>query len=118
VVGAELVALWQTRTPLLVDAAVLAGCALALGGPKFRRPPAPANAARAAAWTGLRLLREDRPLRTILVPVATVIVAVDLRVVVDVFFATRVLATGPVGYGALVTAWGGGMIPGRWRPAD
>lgn len=110
--GAALAAVWQTRLPLLGAALVTAASSVALGGLKSRRPPDATTSGRAASWSGFALLVRDRSIRLILAPVALVIVAVNLGVVVDVFLATHVLAAGSLGYGALVAAWGAGMVGG------
>ncbi|MHB1575119.1 MAG: MFS transporter [Candidatus Dormibacteria bacterium] len=110
--GAGLATLWQTQVPLLVAALLTAACSLALGGLKSRRPPDAAALADGSSWSGFALLARDRSISFILAPVAMVIVAVNLGVVVDVFLATRVLGAGGLGYGALITAWGAGMIGG------
>ncbi len=116
IVGAALVSALRTRLPLVLDAAVLTGCALALGGLRTRRRPNRIAAGPDSPWNGLSLLGRDPHLRGILGPVAMVIVAVNLGVVVDVFLATRVLMAGSIGYGALVTAWGAGMVGGTLLP--
>ena len=110
--GAGLVAAWGSRCTLLLGAAVFLGCSSAMGTLGSRRPGRGPNSTQDAPWAGFRLLLSDRRLRDMLAPVACVILAVNLGVVIDVFLATRDLHAGALGYGGLVAAWGAGMIAG------
>jgi MFS family permease len=113
--GAGLVLAWGTRTPLLVDAGALLLLAGGLRLVRARRHPQPSS--RDGSWgaelaAGARLLVDDGMLRRLMPPVALVVSFVNVAVVAEVFLATRAFHSGPLGYGALVAAWGGGLVLG------
>lgn len=113
ILGASLVFLSGTRVPLLIDSCSVASCFLLLRRMRMRRPPQAGSRENGdSAWAGLRLLAGAPGLRSLVLPVSLVIAALNLAVVVEVFLATRVLHGGSLGYGLMVSFWGGGMIAG------
>jgi MFS family permease len=113
------------RTTLLLNAVTF--LAVAALGPllKVRRPPEALpkgeERPRGEVWQGISHLRSDPLLRAVIPIVGMLVVFAAADNVAEVFFATRVLDGGKLGYGLLVTTWTVGMvigsIGGRWlRP--
>lgn len=129
--GGILVGVWGAREALVADAvtfAVLCGAlwlvpARPAAGPLTRAVgsgdrPAPASH---ALVQGVTFLARDPQLRLAVVVLTAATFFLAGVTVVEVYFARDVLRTGGLGYGALVGAWGVGMILGalgsaRWIP--
>ncbi|HEU4656251.1 MAG TPA: MFS transporter [Capillimicrobium sp.] len=114
--GGTLTQAFGAGTALLADAATCALAACAALALRTRRAPAPAGGEAApephAMSAGVRLLWRDRLLRALVAVLAASIVFGGIDNVATVFFARDALGVGGAGYGALVAAWGVGMVAG------
>jgi MFS family permease len=71
------------------------------------------------AWSqrlreGLDYVRHDATLRTLLLGQSVVLILLTMVTPIEVIYAKESLDTGDAGFGALMTAWGGGMVLGSW----
>lgn len=113
--GGVITGLLGARAALMIDAVTFAGTlgtALALD---VRRPPPRPSDAREnerSALAGLRLLTHNRVLLTATLALAAVAVFAAMLNVAEVFYAKDELRAGDAGFGALVAAWGLGMVVG------
>ncbi|MEA2383695.1 MAG: hypothetical protein QOH72_3666 [Solirubrobacteraceae bacterium] len=110
--GGALAASSGTRVALLLDATsfvVVAFAALALRG---RGAPVREREGVGRARDGVVFLVRDRLLALVLTVAFTSLLFMTASATAEVFFATDVLGAGDVGYGALMTAWTGGMVLG------
>ncbi|CAA9492931.1 MAG: hypothetical protein AVDCRST_MAG85-1330 [uncultured Solirubrobacteraceae bacterium] len=70
-------------------------------------------------WTtrlreGFAYVRRDVRLRTLLMGQTVVLVLLTMVTPIEVIYAKESLDTGDAGFGALMTAWGAGMVVGSW----
>jgi len=110
--GGALAAGGGTTVALLVDAAsflVVAGVAATL---RPRRAPARDHEDLGRARDGIVFLVRDRLLALVIAVAFTSLLFMTASATAEVFFATDVLDAGDLGYGALMTAWTGGMVLG------
>jgi predicted MFS family arabinose efflux permease len=115
--GGVLTGAFGATTALLVDAATFALTALAALALHTRRAPAaergPDAGREPGAFTaGVRLIFGDGLLRPIVLVIAASLLFGGIDNVTLVFFAKDSLDVGDAGYGALVAAWGVGMVAG------
>ena len=109
-----LVAAAGTSTALWIDAASFAAIAvlLALGR---NLPPGSPDGEEAGWWTrvraGVAAVRQE-PIRTLIVAETIAFVFFFLVIPIEVVYAVEELDAGDVGYGALLAAWGVGMVIG------
>lgn len=112
VVGAAAYGLGGIRTALVLDAASFACSALLLL--RLRLPPPVAREAAAGFAhefrAGLRYVRRNRLPRALLVTLFLFVLFAAVDNVALVFLARGPLGSGALGFGALVTAFGAGMI--------
>jgi predicted MFS family arabinose efflux permease len=109
--GGGLVALAGTRTALIVGAAAgLAAAPLVLG--TRGRGTQQASGWRAELTAGLRYARSTRGVWDLISLEAIALVAFTLVIPVEVLYAERSLDVGATGYGALIAAWGAGILFG------
>ncbi len=104
-----------TEVALLADAATFALVALAGALLRTRTRAAPASAAAADAGRardGLRFLRSDAVLRSVLPVAVAALLIMTAVATAEVFFAKDVLGAGDAGYAAMVSAWMAGMVVG------
>jgi MFS family permease len=102
-----------TRVALLADAAsfvVVAGAGAVL--PARRRPARAPGEALGRARDGIVFLLGDRVLALVISVAFVSLLFMTASAAAEVFFATDVLHAGDLGYGALMTAWMGGMVLG------
>jgi MFS family permease len=116
ILGGLLAAGGGVKLALLIDAASFLFVALVIATVKARRRPVPGSHAADPdsnrAREGFVHLWRDRTL-ALTTSVATIaLVFMSISIPADVFFAHDVLHAGDVGYGALVTVWGAGMVAG------
>jgi hypothetical protein len=116
VAAAVLVATAGTPVALWVDAASFALIAVVLATGRELPAGAPEDgevrwAARVRA--GLAAVR-DEPIRTLIAAQAIAFVFFFLVIPIEVVYAKETLDAGDLGYGALLTAWGVGMVLGSW----
>jgi MFS family permease len=116
IVGGLLAAGGGVKLALLIDAASFAFVAIAIATLGARRRPVEAGAAHAEqpdrARDGFVHLRRDQTLALTTSVATGALVFMSLSIPADVFFARDVLDSGDIGYGALVTVWGIGMVAG------
>lgn len=115
--GGVLTGAFGGASALLVDAGTFALTALAALTLRTRRAPArsrgPGEPPERGAFTaGARLIAGDRLLRPLMLVMAAALLFAGIDNVTLVFFAKDSLAVGDAGYGALVAAWGVGMVVG------
>jgi predicted MFS family arabinose efflux permease len=120
-IGAVVVVAGGTMAALFVNSALFALIAVTIatarGLPDGTRRPAPSAGRLRAA---IALAREHRGIRTLLGFQVVAVLTFTIAIPVEVVFAQRSLHSGAGGYGALLTAWGGGAVVGslvyaRWR---
>lgn len=108
-----LVALLDPGLVLVAAAAVFAAMALlagtARGLPRGKREE---SLWRARLKEGLAYVRRDPLLRTLLLGQGLVIVLLTMVTPIEIVYAKESLDAGDVGLGALLTAWGAGMVVG------
>lgn len=114
VLAGVLVATTGASAALWVDCASFAIIAVVLAGGRELPPGAPDE--EDAGWVervraGLAAVREE-PIRTLIAAQAVAFVFFFLVIPIEVVFAKETLDAGDVGYGALLTAWGIGMVLG------
>jgi MFS family permease len=110
-----LVAAAGVETALLADAASFLAVALLLGVTRSLRTPEADDAG--AGWAqrlrrGLAYVGDRPALRRLLGAQAIAFVFFALVIPVEVVFAKQTLEAGDAGYGALLAAWGAGMVAG------
>jgi predicted MFS family arabinose efflux permease len=103
------------ETALLADAGSFLAVALLLGATRGLRAPEPDDAE--TGWVqrlrrGLTYVGKRPALRRLLGAQAAAFVFFALVIPVEVVFAKQVLDAGDAGYGALLAAWGVGMVAG------
>ncbi len=103
------------ETALLADAGSFLAVALLLGATRHLRAPEPDDAE--VGWVqrlrrGLAYVGERPALRRLLGTQAAAFVFFALVIPVEVVFAKQTLDAGDAGYGALLAAWGVGMVAG------
>ena len=109
--GGALVALAGSRAALMAGAvAAIAAVPLVSGG-RGRGATAQANW-RTELADGLRYARTARGVRSLIWLEAAALLAFTLVIPIEVVYADRSLGAGAAGYGALVAAWGGGILVG------
>jgi MFS family permease len=110
--GGVLAALTSPAVPLLAAAACFAvGAALIVGTPRAR-PPAEAENVLAHLREGLAYARRDRTALFLIVVQTAAMLGFTLVIPIEVVYAQRDLHAGASGYGALLAAWGVGIIAG------
>lgn len=113
-----LVGQYGLRVPLLLDAGTYLAIALAGLLVRTRRNArATREHERPAASTVRWRLRRDPLLGSVVVLIGTVVGAVSLVNVVDVFFIRTTLGASTTSYGLLATVWTGAMLVGSWLVA-
>jgi MFS family permease len=123
-IGGAVVAAGGASTALVANTGLFALIAVTLA--TAARLPAPAAAGEE---TGSRLrralahVRRERPLRLLLALQATAVLFFTISIPVEVVYAQHSLRAGAGGYGALLSAWGGGAVAGsavyaRWHRAQ
>ena len=130
--GGILAAGWGARGALVVDSvtfAVLCGSLWLVPARRTTMTTAPVAPAAGpghqtplALAAGIQYIARDPQLRLAVVVLTTTTFFLAGVNVVEVYFARDILRTGGLGYGALVGAWGVGMVLGalgtaRWVPA-
>ena len=103
------------ETALLADAASFLAVAVLLGATRRLKAPEPDDAE--AGWAqrlrrGLAYVGDRPALRRLLGAQAAAFVFFALVIPVEVVFAKQTLDAGDAGYGALLAAWGAGMVAG------
>ncbi len=103
------------ETALLADAASFMAVAVLLAA--SRRLSLPAVEEPHASWTrrlgrGFAYVRERPGLRRLLGAQALAFIFFSMVIPIEVVFAKRTLDAGDAGYGALLAAWGAGMVVG------
>jgi predicted MFS family arabinose efflux permease len=120
-ISAAVVVVGGTMAALYVNSALFALIAMTIatarGLPDGTRRPVPAAGRLRAA---IALARERPGIRTMLGFQIMAVLTFTIAIPVEVVFAQRSLHSGAGGYGALLTAWGGGAVVGslvyaRWR---
>jgi predicted MFS family arabinose efflux permease len=120
-IGAVAVLAGGTMAALFVNSALFVLIAMTVvtapGLPDGTRRPVPSAGRLRAA---ISLAREHQEIRTLLGFQAMAVLIFTIAIPVEVVFAQRSLHSGAGGYGALLTAWGGGAVVGslvyaRWR---
>jgi hypothetical protein len=114
ITGGALAAGGGVKLALLIDAASFAFVALAIAFVRAQRRLAGATSSAAPdrAREGSTHLMRDRTLALTTSVATGALVFMSLSIPADVFFAREVLDVGELGYGALLTAWGVGMVAG------
>jgi len=64
--------------------------------------------------SGVAYVRDSRALRTLITAQGAALVFFTLVAPIEVVYAKQTLSAGDAGFGALVAAWGAGMIVGSW----
>ena len=113
VLGGILVAATSEGVVLGVAAALFAVQAVMIGGAKHLSP----GEVEPAPWQqslreGFSYVREHRFLRTLLGSMLVMCVLSTMVVPIEVIYAKESLGVGDVGFGALLAAWGVGMVAG------
>ena len=120
-IAAGVVVAGGTMAALFANSALFALIAITMvtarGLPDGTGRPAPVAGRLRAA---IALAREHRGIRTMLGFQIMAVLTFTIAIPVEVVFAQRSLHSGAGGYGALLTAWGGGAVVGslvyaRWR---
>jgi hypothetical protein len=110
--GGGLVALAGTRTALVVGAvAAIAAAPLGLGT-RGRGTQGSSSGWRSELIAGLRYARSTPWVWDLISLEAIALVAFTLVIPVEVLYAERSLDVGATGYGALIAAWGAGILLG------
>jgi MFS family permease len=115
--GGVLTGAFGGSTALLIDAGTFALTAVAALALRTRRGPVaprqPGEPRERGAFTaGTRLIAADRLLRPLVLVVSASVLFGGIDNITLVFFAKESLDVGDAGYGALVAAWGVGMVAG------
>jgi MFS family permease len=114
--GGVLTGAFGSSVALLVNAGTFVVTTLVALALRTRRAPAAehphADAAKRRMTAGLRVIFQDRLLRTITIVTAASILFGGIDNVADVFLAKDALHIGDAGYGAMAACWGFGMIAG------
>lgn len=112
--GGVLVAASSPATALWLDAASFAAVGLLIG--TARQLPTPEHdgqlSIRARLTAGLAFVASRPDLRTLIVTESVAFVFLFLIVPIEVVYAKRTLGAGDAGYGALLAAWGVGLLLG------
>ncbi len=113
-VAGVLVATAGTSAALWVDAASFAAIAVLLAAGRDLPPGAPAE--EDVGWlervrTGLRAVRQE-PIRTLVAAQTVAFVFFFLVIPIEVVYVVDSLDAGDIAYGALLAAWGVGMVVG------
>lgn len=112
-IGAVVVVLGGTMAALFVNSALFALIAVTIvtarGLPDGTRRPVPSAGRLRAA---IALAREHPGIRALLSFQAVAVLTFTIAIPVEVVFAERSLHSGTGGYGALLSAWGGGAVVG------
>jgi predicted MFS family arabinose efflux permease len=120
-IAAGVVVAGGTMAALFANSALFALIAITMvtarGLPDGARRPSPVAGRLRAA---IALAREHRGIRTMLGFQIMAVLTFTIAIPVEVVFAQHSLHSGAGGYGALLTAWGGGAVVGslvyaRWR---
>jgi predicted MFS family arabinose efflux permease len=109
-----LIAAFGLAAALLVDAASFAAIAIVLL--VARDLPHPEHEDR-TPWRerfldGLHFARDFRPVRTLLIGQALVLVCFTIVVPIEVIYAKKTLGTTDAGFGILLSSWGAGIVIG------
>jgi predicted MFS family arabinose efflux permease len=111
--GGLLVQLFSVATALWVDAASFALIAAILATSRYL-PRAHGEPERFVARirSGLRYVRESRPVRLLLGGQSVALVLFTLIVPIEVVYADKTLQTDEAGFGLLLASWGAGVVLG------
>jgi len=119
--GGAVVALGGTSEALVGVAALFAVMTLTLATAKGLPQPSPVRApAKGRVRAAVEYARERPPIRGLMILQASGILFFTISVPVEVVFAQHSLHAGAAGYGAMVSAWGAGVVVGaavyaRWN---
>ncbi len=118
--GGVVVAVGGTVAALLANCVLFAAIGLMLVGASLPGAANPSGPESGRLRAALAQVRRDHPLTILLCLQAIVVVFFTIPTPVEVVYTGHTLHAGAAGYGALVSAWGGGAIVGslvfaRWR---
>lgn len=119
--GGLIVAVASIRVGLIVGAGMVVLIAFTLLTARGLPDAVPEDSpARERLGAALRYVRRQRAIRSLLSLQVIALVFFTMSIPVELVLAQHTLNAGPGGYGALLTAWGGGAIVGsvifaRWR---
>ncbi len=120
-IGGAVVAGGGASTALFVDTGVFVVMALVLlTASQLPGPTISSAESRGRLRGAIEHIRVRRPLRTLLGLQAIAVLFFTIAIPVEVVYAQHTLHAGAGGYGALLTAWGGGAVAGsaiyaRWH---
>ncbi|MGI8714595.1 MAG: MFS transporter [Solirubrobacteraceae bacterium] len=119
-IGGAVVVAGGTVAALLANSALFLVMGLTLAGAGLPRTSDDQGPAKGRLRGALRYARRDRPLRALLVFQGLGLACFTISIPVEVIYAQHALHAGAGGYGAILSAWGGGAIAGslviaRWR---
>ncbi|WP_327007045.1 MFS transporter [Dactylosporangium sp. NBC_01737] len=109
-----LVGAFGLRVPLLIDAATY--LAVVVAGLLLHTRRQAAVAAPGAARTPWKI-RNDRFLLAMVCLVGSIVLAINVDMVVGVFYIRETLGGSPAEFGLVEAAWTGGMLAGGWLAA-
>jgi hypothetical protein len=107
-----LCALVSPAAALITAAACFAAGALLVAGTARARPPAQADGVLAHLREGLAHARDDRGAMALIALQTAALMGFTLVIPVEIVYAERDLGAGAAGYGALLGAWGVGIVAG------
>ena len=115
VLAGVLVALLAPAAVLAIAAALFGALAVLIG----TAPGLPAGEPEPSVWRarlreGLAYVRANPAVRTLLAGQAVVLVLLTMITPIEIVYAEESLGAGEVGFGALLTSWGAGMVIGSW----
>ncbi|MBV9606294.1 MAG: MFS transporter [Solirubrobacterales bacterium] len=119
--GGALVVAGGTSAAMLANAAIFTLCGVNLLTARGLPEPAPTrDPAKGRVRAALTYLREKPAIRALMLLQAVAVLFFTISVPVEVVFAQHSLHAGAAGYGAMVSAWGAGVVAGaamfaRWR---
>ena len=111
-IAGVVVAALGVQTALLIDAASFVAVAAVLAAASRCRGQGRAGAVDGAAASGARLRAAQRRAERLLVVQAAAFVFFTLVLPIEIVYAKETLDAGDSGYGALLSAWGIGMVIG------
>jgi predicted MFS family arabinose efflux permease len=119
-IGGAVVVVGGTVAALLANCALFAVMGVLLAGAGLPRSAETGGPAKGRLRSAFTHAREDRALWRLLMLQGIGLACFTISVPVEVVFAQHTLHAGAGGYGALLSAWGGGAIAGsiviaRWR---
>lgn len=123
-IGGAVVAAGGASAALFVNSGLFVAIALTLATcAALPAPPADLDGPKGRLRAGLEYARHHAPVRWLLGVQAASVLFFTISVPVEVVYAQHTLRAGAGGYGALLSAWGGGAVAGsaiytRWRAAS